>query len=149
MPVRSIAKALPARLAPAAPAAATALVAVPAAAAAAVAAAPAEAARSLGARTRLVDRQIAAAERIVVKLVDRLLRVFVRRHLDEREPARAAGGHIAHHLDRVDGAGRGEELLQLRLPRRERQVTDVEFPSHLTLLLSPRMETAIPDRQRR
>src|SRR5262245_52607005 len=151
MSVRSIAKRLPAGLAPAAPAAAAAVIAAaPAAAApAAVPAAAAKAAGSLRTRPRFVDRQIAATERIVVQLVDRLLRVFVRGHLDERESACATRGHVAHHLDRVDRAGRGKELLQLRLPCRERQVADVEFPSHLDTTPVPRNGTAGPDRQGR
>src|SRR5687767_10611775 len=101
---------LPSRFAAAAlaaPAAAeTAAAAVDAAAVATPAAVTAatEAARPLRSRPRLVHREITAAEVGVVQLVDRLLRVLVGRHLDEREAARPPRGHVAHHLDGIDGA---------------------------------------------
>src|SRR5262249_59664199 len=106
---------LPARLPTAAPAAAAPLVTAPAAAAAATVATTAvspaaETARALRARTCLVDREVAPAERIVVKLLDRLLCVLVRPHLAEPESARPPRGHIAHHLHCVDRAGRGDAL---------------------------------------
>src|SRR5262245_53517975 len=91
----SIARALPAGLAPAALAAATAVAATaavvaapapaPAAAAPAITTATAEATGALGPRTGFVDREITSAELEVVELVDRLLCVIVVRHFDERE----------------------------------------------------------------
>src|SRR5438094_257963 len=110
-PLSAIAKQLPAfsfRLPPGLPpsAFAAATAAIPAAttvtaAAPAAPATEAAAARSLGARARFVHREVPAAELMVVELVDRRLGLLVRRHLDEREPTRAAGRHVAHHLHRV------------------------------------------------
>ena len=80
------------------------------------------AAAALGLGTRLVDGEIAPAHRVVVQLVDRLLGFVVRAHLDEREPARAARGHVAHHVHRFDRARALEQLLKIRFANRGGEV---------------------------
>src|SRR6185295_5527329 len=102
------------------------------AAAIAVSAAAAESARSFRLRTRLVDRQAAAAQLIVVQLGNGLLRLFVRAHLHEREPARPARGHVAHHLHRFDGAGAGEQVLQVVFAGLVRKISHVKSATHLS-----------------
>src|SRR5436309_4516430 len=62
----------------------------------AAAAAVRESTGALRLRPRLVDGEVPSAERVVVELGNRLLRILVCRHLDEREAARAASGLIAH-----------------------------------------------------
>ena len=54
----------------------------------------------------------APAELEFVEFRHCLLCFLVRRHLDERESARAAGGHVAHHAYRFDIAGLAEQFLQ-------------------------------------
>src|SRR5260221_652160 len=58
-----------------------------------------------------VDRESARAHLMLVQLGDGLLGLFVRAHLHERESARAAGGHVAHHLHRLDVSCLGKQLL--------------------------------------
>ena len=96
--------------------------------AAAAATAAAEAAFRL--RPRFVHHQRAAVHLMLVELGDGLLRVVVVSHLDERESARAAGGHVAHHPDVVHLAGPAEQLRQLVLRGRIGKVADVESPAH-------------------
>ena len=91
-------------------------------------------ARALRLRTRFVHGEVAAAVVVVVQRGDRLLRVLVGRHLDEREAARAAGGHVAHHVDAFHRAGAGKQLLEVLFDGLVRQVADVELSSHLSLL---------------
>src|SRR5690242_9511837 len=95
--------ALPARLAPTT----AGVVAAEVAAAAAT-----EAAASLRLRLRLVDDERPAVHLVLVKFVDGLLRVFIRGHFDEREPARAARRHVTHDADAFDGAGLAEQIVQ-------------------------------------
>src|SRR5688572_31592307 len=105
--------------------------AAPTTATAATAAATESAAARAGRhRLRLVDGQVAAAEVVVVELVDGALRFFVGRHLDEAEAACTAGCHVAHDLDALDSATAGEELLQILLPRAVREVAHVKFSTH-------------------
>src|SRR5690606_23427869 len=102
-PPRARCRELPARLAPAGPEAA--------------AGEPAASAAATGARltrTRLVDRDRPAAELRVVQRAGRLLRLVVRAHLHEPEPARAARGHVTDHLRALDRpilAEQGGQLL--------------------------------------
>src|SRR5688572_29330331 len=112
---------LPARFPPpaAAPAAATA--------AAKSATAAARAGRH---RLGLVDRQVPAAEAVVVQLFDRLLRFLVGGHFDEPEAPRPAGGHVAHDLHALDGAAAGKQLLEILLSRAVREVAHVKFSTH-------------------
>jgi hypothetical protein len=99
------------------------------AAVATAAAAPEATAAGLGAR--FIDGEVPAAEVLVVQHADRLLRFLVGRHLDEREPAGTAGGHVAHHADRVHGAGAGEQALKILLGDAVGKVADVKFSSHV------------------
>src|SRR4030095_11485199 len=84
--------------------------------------------RNLG--SRLVDRQPPSAELLIVQLRDGVLRIVIRRHLDERETARAAGVAIAHDFDSFEMARLGEQILKILLIRIVRNVADVEFSTH-------------------
>jgi hypothetical protein len=90
-------------------AAAAATTATPSATAATPAKAP------FGLRTRFVHHQRTTFHLMFVEFVDGFLRIFIRGHLDESKPARAAGGHVAHHADAVHLAGTAEELRKLIL----------------------------------
>src|SRR5207237_6388308 len=103
--------------------AATATAAVPAAARAT------EAPFGLG--SRFIHHERASLQLMLVKLADRALCLLVRRHLDKREPARPAGGHVAHHADVVHLTGPAEELRQLLFRRRVRKVPYIQSPAHL------------------
>src|SRR6266545_1672875 len=83
-----------------------------------------------GLRARLVDGEAAAAELMLVEHRDRLLRILVGRHFDEREAARAARGHITHHVDAVDRARGREERAEVLVVGVVREVADVEFSCH-------------------
>src|SRR5687767_1397744 len=93
------ARRLPAGLAPATPAAATAATEI------------ATATRRLG--SGFVDRERPTAELLPVQRARGALRFLVGRHLDEGESARATRCHIAHHLHCFDLSSTGEELLKL------------------------------------
>src|SRR5262249_28640997 len=67
---------------------------------------------------------------VLVELGDRLLRVVVVRHLDERKPPRATGRHVPHHPDVVHLARPAEQLGELILRGGIREVADVESPAH-------------------
>jgi hypothetical protein len=101
-----------------------------AAAAAAKAAAPAAATRACGHGLGLIDGQVAAAEIMIVQLLDRALRFLVGRHLDEAEASGATGCHVAHDFDAFDVSAAREELLEILLARGVRKVPDVEFSTH-------------------
>jgi len=66
-----------------------------------------EAARSLG-WFRLVDREVATAERLVVKLSDRFLGVGTFGKLHERKPTRPTSLTVEGNLDRSNRTNRGE-----------------------------------------
>jgi hypothetical protein len=102
----------------------------PTASAATVPTAAESTASRAGLRTRFVDRQVAASKVLLVQQADRLLRFFVRAHLDKPEPTRAAGGHVAHDVDGFDRAGAREQGLKILLGRVVREVSYVKFPSH-------------------
>jgi hypothetical protein len=59
-----------------------------------------------------------------IQLGDGPPRFVVRAHFHEREPASPAGRHVAHHLDGFHCPRLAEELLELRFPRLEGQVSD-------------------------
>src|SRR3954468_10127387 len=123
---------LPARFgATSAAVAATAAAAV-AAAAEATTAVAARAGRRL--RARLVHGEVAAAELMVVQLLDRVLRVFVGRHFDERETAGPAGRLVAHHVDAVDGADRAKQRAEILVVSVVGKVADVELSCHESVL---------------
>src|SRR5262245_36907370 len=78
----------------------------------------------------LIDGQASAADLGSVQRRDRLLRLVVRAHLDEREAARTAGHLIPHDGHRLDRARPPEQLLQLAFTRFVRQIADVQLPTH-------------------
>ena len=87
----------------------------------------AAAAAAAGLRPGLVDDEGAAAEIGAVEASDRGLRFFIRLHLDERESARTAGGHVAHHAHRFNRARLAEQILELVFSSGERQISDKQF----------------------
>src|SRR5262249_2809163 len=91
-----------------------------------------EATRMLGLRPRFVDGEASPAELIGVQLGDGFLRLLVRAHFHEREPARAPRGHIAHHCNRFDGSRPREQLLELCFSRFVGEVSDIQLPTHET-----------------
>src|SRR5262249_20001152 len=78
----------------------------------------------------LVSRQDSAAHLCSVQRGDRVLRLLVRAHFHEREPARTARHLIAHHRHRFDGSRAREQLLELRFSRFVREVSDIQLPTH-------------------
>src|SRR4029453_3139289 len=108
--------------------------AAPVAAAAAVA--PAAAAEStFGLRPRFVHRQRTAAHLVLIELAGGFLRFFVRRHLHESEPARAAGRRITHDAHRFNGAGLAEQFLEFSFTGRVGKVAHVKPHTHYALLM--------------
>src|SRR5262249_27673327 len=69
----------------------------------------------LGLGTRLVARQAAATQLILIEFSGRLLRLVVGCHLDECNPPRAARRGIAHDAHGFNRTRLAEELLQLCL----------------------------------
>src|SRR5262249_21159400 len=65
------------------------------------------------------------------ELADRALRLGVRAHLNERKPPGPSGRHVAHHFDAVNGSSATEQLLELTLTCVVRQISHVQFPTHL------------------
>ena len=92
------------------------------------------AARALGLRTSFVHGEVASTVVVVVQRGDRVLRVFVGRHLDERKAARTARGHVTHHIDAFHSTGTGKQFLEVLFSGLVRQVSNVELSSHLSLL---------------
>jgi len=58
--------------------------------------------------TRLIDGQITTTKVVVIQSPDRGLGLRIRRHFDEREPSRAAGGHVPHEIHAFDRSDAGE-----------------------------------------
>ena len=81
-------------------------------------------------RVVVVPVHVALRRIVRVQIGDRLLRFLVCAHLDEREPARAPGGHVAHHLDGLDGSRACEELLELRFPDFVGEVSNIQLKTH-------------------
>src|SRR5262245_42512069 len=111
-------------------AAATAIAASAAASATGPASAAAATESSLGLRSGFIHHQRASIHLMLVELADRLLRIVVARHLDERKPARAPGRHVPHHPDVVYLARPAEQLGELVFRGGIREVADVESPAH-------------------
>src|SRR5213593_1327882 len=109
--------------------------------------AAAEPAAVRGLRPRFVDGETAPPKLIFIQLCDRLLRLVIGAHLNERKPARPPRGHVAHYLHRFNGAGTGEQVLQLRFSGFIREISDIQLSTHdLTPL--PRNATSTPRRRR-
>ncbi len=86
-----------------------------------------------GHRARLIDGEIAPAERRVVQLVDGVLRVGVGFHLNEREPTCAARLALTHYSDRCDCARGGEQGLEIGLGGFVREITYIKLATHTQL----------------
>src|SRR5437762_13331981 len=105
---------------------ASTLVATAAPVAAAVPAALAARAPGLG----NLDLQRPAVHFLTVELLDRRVRIFGRRHLDEAESARAAGLLLHHDRRGLDPARLREHFAKTLARRRERQASDEQFVLH-------------------
>src|SRR5262249_22889753 len=105
---------------------------VVAAAAEAAAAAIATAAR--GALPRLAHVERPTLEFAAIQRVDRLLCLGCGTHLDEPEAARATGGPIGDDGGGFAVADLGEQRLEVRARRIEREVTDEDLLAHASLL---------------
>src|SRR4029079_7696002 len=81
-------------------------------------------------RPRLVHGQPAPAQLIPVEFARRFLRLFVGAHRTEGKAAGPPGGGVAHHPHRLHLPDPTEQLLQLRLARRIREVPDVQPSTH-------------------
>src|SRR6267142_634179 len=98
-----------------------------------------------GLRPRFVDGKTAAPKLIFIQLCDRLLRLVLGAHLNERKPTRAPRGHVAHHFHRFHRAGAGEQVLELRFSGFIREISDIQLSTHdLTPL--PRNATTLSRR---
>jgi hypothetical protein len=69
-----------------------------------------------------------------VDLLDRLARLFLRRHLDEAEAARTAGFTVRHDLRVGHGAEPAEKIAQVQLGDGVGQISNVESRSHVFLV---------------
>src|SRR5690349_5451743 len=83
-------------------------------------------------RARFVHREATASELIGVQLVDGLLGIRVRSHLDEAETAGAPGYHVPHDGDLFNGTCAREQLLQLRFTRFVREIPNIQLATHNT-----------------
>src|SRR5262249_4005001 len=94
---------------------------------------PATAAASTTARplAGLADVQLPALELAAVQLGDRALGLLLGAHLDEPEAARPARAAIRDHGGPLARPGLGEERLEVRTRRIERQVPDEQLLAHL------------------
>src|SRR5438874_4449257 len=83
-----------------------------------------------GFRPGFVDGKSASPKLILIQLGDRLLRLVLGAHLNERKPACPPSGHVAHHFHRFHGAGTREQLLELRLAGFIREISDIQLSTH-------------------
>src|SRR5262249_59467095 len=74
---------------------------------------PAATATAARALARFADVDLTAADVAAIDVGDRLLGLGVRAHLDEAEPARAAGRAIRHHGRGLARSGLREQPLQI------------------------------------
>jgi len=72
----------------------------------------------------------ATAQLAAVQLLDRFPRVIVGTHLDEREATGPARHLVTHHSDRFHRPDTRKQVLQFTLTHFERQVANVQFPTH-------------------
>src|SRR5437763_13357267 len=95
------------------------------------------AAPAVTALTRIgdVDGQVPAVEVVAVKSSDGGLALFLRRHLDEAEAARAARVAVFDDRRRLDRAGLREMLAEIFARSLVREITDVEFHGHVCVPL--------------
>ena len=92
--------------------------------------AAAEPTAARGIRARLVDDKIAAAYLARIQLRDRVLRVLVARHLDERKTTGPASRLVTHDGDRFDRSGSREQFAERRLIDLVGQISNVQLPTH-------------------
>jgi hypothetical protein len=81
--------------------------------------------RTLFLRAGLVDREIPAFDRKTVQLLDGGLRFFGRGHADKRETAGAAREFVEDQVDSGNGAGLGEQVLEVLRGGGKRQIAHV------------------------
>ena len=67
---------------------------------------------------------------------DRLLGISIARHRDEREPTGFASEFVLHEHDFSNRARLSEVILEIGFRRVKRQIADIEFITHLCLLIS-------------
>src|SRR5436190_5989748 len=99
-------------------------------------------------RPRFVVGQTAAPKLIFIQLCDRLLRLVLGAHLNERKPTRAPRGHVAHHFHRFHRAGAAEQLLELRFSGFIREISDIQLSTHDLTPLPRNATTLAPPRRR-
>src|SRR3981189_122380 len=100
-----------------------------------------------GLRPRFVDGKAASPELIFIQLCDRLLRLVLGAHLNERKPARPPRGHVAHHFHRFHRAGAGEQVLELRFSGFIREISDIQLSTHDLTPLSRNATSTLPTRR--
>src|SRR2546426_1179715 len=105
-------------------------------------AAPAGAPRSPTSASALgqLDLELTAIELVAVEARDRLVGLLGRRHLDEAEPARAAGVPIDDDRGGFYSAGLGKEFPETLRGCGERETADEELVCHC---VSPRGSPAV------
>jgi hypothetical protein len=140
---------LPAVAAIAATAAVTASTTVASAAPAAAASSAAVTSTAVIAGAGFVDDQVAAVVFLAVELRDRVVRGIVGGHLDEAEPARAAGLAIHYDVGGINLAGCCKMFLKVFAGDAKRQISYVKFRAHFPLNLSNHKEKQARGRYRR
>jgi hypothetical protein len=93
-------------------------------------AARAAGAGALGLRPSLVDHEVSIPEKPTVEHLDRLIGLFLRRHLDEPESARPSRELIRDDTDRLHGSGLLEELAKVLLGGLEGKIPDEQLCGH-------------------
>src|SRR3972149_8153233 len=78
----------------------------------------------------LVHLECAAFELLAVELLDGLLSLAVRTHLNEAEAARLPGLAIGDDRDRLAGPSLREQILEVLVVDGEAEIADVQFSSH-------------------
>jgi hypothetical protein len=69
-----------------------------------------------------------------VKFADGALRVFVSRHLNERESPSPTGCHVAHDPDIFDRASTAEQAVQIFIRRAIGKVANIEPTTHTAVI---------------
>src|SRR6266481_7708411 len=87
-------------------------------------------AAAAGALACFTDADRAALDLRAIELLDRALRVRIRAHFDEAEPATLSGRAIGHHGDRIAGADRRKSFLKILIGDVECEIPDVELLAH-------------------
>src|SRR3989338_3132855 len=113
----------------------TATTAAAAISTAVVAAAAEIVARALFHRTGLVDRKSTTTKVLSVPELNRLLGVFVRRHLHETESLGATTHAIHDDSRRLNGSGLGEGLAKFVFRRRVRKTTHIKLLCHASVVV--------------